>query len=190
MRLIVITSSERIEQEAEKINDLFEAGMEILHVRKSDFSKEEYIELLNEIKQKYHNRIKIHEFFELTETYNLLGIHLNARNPNYAEKRKVNISKSVHSIEELEAIDEYDYVFLSPIFDSISKKGYRSNFCDATLSKASLHGIINQKVIALGGINVQVIQVLKKYAFGGAAVLGSIWETEDVVTNFLNLKLC
>jgi thiamine-phosphate pyrophosphorylase len=188
MQLIVITSSERVEQEAEKINALFEAGMEILHIRKPDFSKQEYTNLLEKIKQKYHNLIKIHEFFELTENYNLLGVHLNVRNLNYTGKQKVNISKSVHLIEELENIDEYDYVFLSPIFDSISKKGYFSNFDDELLTKASLEKKINQKVIALGGINQQTLPLLRKYAFGGAAILGEIWTTKDVVANFLNLK--
>ena len=213
MWLIVITSSEPVEQEAEKINALFEAGMEILHIRKPDFSKNEYINLLDKINPKYHHKIKIHEFFELTENYNLLGVHLNVRNPNYTGKKKLNISKSVHSIEELETIDEYDYVFLSPIFDSISKKGYLSNFDDETLTKASLSGKINPKVIALGGINQETLPLLKKYAFGGAAVLGNIWNkrhceersnpeingiagqarndgvlANDTINNFLNLK--
>ena len=175
MQLIVVTSSERIENEAEKINALFEAGLEILHLRKPDFSKKEYVQLLEEIKEKYHHKIKIHEFFELTEDYDLLGVHLNKRNPNYTGKKSVNISKSCHCIEELEKIDGYDYVFLSPIFDSISKKGYRSNFSDEALLKASSSGKINQKVVALGGINQDTLPKLKKYGFGGAAVLGSIW---------------
>ena len=188
VRLIVITSSEYVEVESEKINALFEAGLEILHVRKPDFSKKEHVDLLDGIHQKYHDRIKIHEFFELTETYNLLGVHLNARNPIYTGNKKVNISKSCHSIEELDTIDEYDYVFLSPIFDSISKTGYLSNFSDETLTTASLNGKINQKVIALGGINQKTFPKLTKYGFGGAAVLGNIWKTEDVAANFLKLK--
>jgi thiamine-phosphate pyrophosphorylase len=189
MWLIVITSSGRVGLEAKKINALFAAGMEILHIRKPDFSKKEYIDLLNKIKQKYHNRIKVHEFFELTETYNLLGVHLNVRNPNYIGKKKLNITKSVHSIEELENIDKYDYVFLSPIFDSISKKDYLSKFSEEVLATASANGKINRKVIALGGINQQTLPLLKKYAFGGVAILGDIWKTGNVVTNFLNLKL-
>ena len=189
MRLIVITSPNHIPQESDKINALFDAGMEILHIRKPDFSKKEYIKLLNGIKKDYYGRIKIHEFFELIEDYALLGVHLNKRNPFYKGNKKVNISKSCHSIEELESIKEYDYVFLSPIFDSISKKGYHSNFSHESLSMASSNGKINQKVMALGGINNETLPKLEKYAFGKAAVLGSIWETEDVVNNFLGLKL-
>ena len=189
MKLIVITSPSPVLQEADKINALFDAGLEILHVRKPDFSVNEYVKLLEEIKKDYHHRIKIHEFFELTDKYNLSGVHLNARNLHYAGNKKVNISKSCHNMEELNSINEYDYVFLSPIFDSVSKKGYLSNFNDEALSTASSCGKINQKVIALGGINQATLPKLKKYTFGGVAVLGSIWAANDVVTNFLKLKL-
>ena len=68
-----------------------------------------------------------------------------------------------------------NYVFLSPIFDSISKQGYRSAFDDATLKKASAEGIIGQKVVALGGVTRERVALLEKYGFGGAAMLGDIW---------------
>ena len=204
MQLIVITSPSPIAQEATKINALFAAGMEVLHLRKPDFSKKDYVKLLEEINANYHHKIKIHDFFELADNYNLSGVHLNARNPHYAGNRKINTSKSCHSMEELDSIAGYDYVFLSPIFDSISKKGYRSNFSDETLSTASSKGKINQKVVALGGINRETLPLLKKYAFGGIAVLGSIWHPTPAlpkregdspplegfgeVANFLNLN--
>jgi thiamine-phosphate pyrophosphorylase len=186
--LIVITHPEPVARELVKINSLFEAGMEILHIRKPKYSKREYMELLNGINQKYHAQIKIHELFELTDCYSLLGVHLNARNASYGGRAKVNISKSCHTIEELEQIADYDYVFLSPIFDSISKAGYVSTFSNETLQKAEEKGIINEKVIALGGIDEKTLPLLRGRRWGGAAVLGSIWKGEDVVTNFLKLK--
>ena len=187
MQLIVITYPDFIAEEAAKINALFDAGLEILHVRKPKALKGEYVALLDRIQLCYHSKIKIHEYFELTDDYELLGVHLNARNPKYEGNKQVQISKSCHSLEELSAIDEYDYVFLSPIFDSISKEGYTSNFSDDVLKNASHQGIINEKVIALGGIDKETLPLIKHYAFGGVAVLGSVWKTEDVVENFLQL---
>ena len=189
MQLIVITYPDFIAEEAAKINALFDAGLEILHVRKPKALKEEYIALLDSIQSYYHSKIKIHEYFELTDDYELLGVHLNARNPKYEGNKQVQISKSCHSLEEFSAIDEYDYVFLSPIFDSISKEGYDSGFSDKVLKEASKQGLINNKVIALGGINATTLPLLKNYAFGGAAVLGNIWGTEDVVSCFAQLKI-
>ena len=89
----------------------------------------------------------------------------------------------------LTEINMYDYVFLSPIFNSISKKEYFSKFNDEILLNASLNGKINKKVIALGGINQETLPIVKKYGFWGVAVIGSVWETAEIVTNFLNLKL-
>ena len=189
MRLIVITYPDFIAEEAAKINALFDAGLEILHIRKPKALKEEYIALLDNINSCYHSKIKIHEYFELADDYNLLGVHLNARNPVYDGNKQVLISKSCHSLEELFAIDEYDYVFLSPIFDSISKEGYASNFSDEVLKKASFQGIINDKVIALGGIDQTTLPLVKHYAFGGVAVLGSVWKGENVVDSFAQLKI-
>ncbi|MDR0368783.1 MAG: thiamine phosphate synthase [Bacteroidales bacterium] len=188
LRIVVITSPDFVREETEKIHALFEAGLEILHVRKPKASKEEYIRFLNGIQPVYHGRIKIHEYFELADSLNVSGVHLNVRCPKYEGEKPLQISKSCHSLEELSAIDKYDYVFLSPIFDSISKKGYDSNFSADVLKKASEQGIINRKVIALGGINPATLPLVKKYAFGGVAVLGTIWQTENVAENFYRLK--
>ena len=37
-------------------------------------------------------------------------------------------------------------------------------------------GVIHQKIIALGGVNKENISSVKHYGFGGAAVLGALWE--------------
>lgn len=69
-----------------------------------------------------------------------------------------------------------DYVFLSPIFDSISKSGYRSAFSYARLRDAADRGVIDEKVVALGGVTFDKIPLLSSLHFGGAAMLGAIWK--------------
>ena len=64
-------------------------------------------------------------------------------------------------------------MFLSPIFQSISKEGYGSGFSLDGLRNAK--GIIDDKVIALGGICPRTITKLKDIPFGGVAVLGALW---------------
>ena len=187
---LIITSPLFFQNEDKYIIALFDAGLKILHLRKPDATKDEYEHLLNSIPQKYHRRIMLHEFFELTEKYDVRGVHLNRRNPEYNGAEKVKISKSCHSIPELDAIEGYDYVFLSPVFDSISKEGYHAKFSREELLHASQIGLINEKVIALGGINRDTLHLLKEYNFGGIALLGAIWEgdsAEDVVSRFREL---
>lgn len=67
------------------------------------------------------------------------------------------------------------YVFLSPIFDSISKAGYEAAFTASRLQQAAADGIIDGKVIALGGVTANNIPLLKEWHFGGAAFLGDVW---------------
>lgn len=176
MKWIVITRPDFIDNEATYINQLFEQGIDLLHLRKPDSSKEDYERLIQEIEEKWRAQIVIHDHFELCEKYHLQGIHLNRRNNQAPHAFHGSISRSCHSLEEVIASkDSFDYVFLSPIFDSISKKGYQHAFSDETLYLAAKEGIIDKKVIALGGITDEKIPQLKAWNFGGAAFLGDIW---------------
>ena len=69
-----------------------------------------------------------------------------------------------------------DDVLLSPIFDSISKKGYASAFSPSQLEEAASQGIIDHQVVALGGVTLDKLPLLESWHFGGAAMLGSIWQ--------------
>ena len=68
-----------------------------------------------------------------------------------------------------------DYLFLSPIFDSISKEGYRSAFTPAVLREAAARGLLGERVAALGGVRPELLPTLRDLGFGGAALLGCIW---------------
>jgi thiamine-phosphate pyrophosphorylase len=59
---------------------------------------------------------------------------------------------------------------------------YRSNYSNAELRKARKDGFIDKKVIALGGIDINNIKDVKKYGFGGAAILGALWNKFDLCT--------
>ena len=85
------------------------------------------------------------------------------------------VSRSCHSLEEVKQYkNACDYVFLSPIFDSVSKQGYVSAFAYETLKQASGDGIIDGKVVALGGVTPDKISRLRSLNFGGAAMLGCV----------------
>ena len=178
MKWIVITMPDFIENEANYINQLFEAGLDLLHLRKPDSRIEDCERLLQEINPKWYPRIVVHDHFSLCQKYHLHGIHLNSRNHQVPDGFQGSLSRSCHSFKEVtEAQKEgvFSYVFLSPIFDSISKKGYKHNFANKDLEDAGNNGIINEKVIALGGIIPQFIPQLRAWNFGGAAFLGDIW---------------
>ena len=88
------------------------------------------------------------------------------------------IGRSCHSIEEVKNSTDVDYCFLSPIYDSISKKGYTSHFSAEILTNACREGIITERVFALGGITPELLPQLE-WGFGGAVMLGYLWEEKS-----------
>lgn len=191
MKLIVITTPGFWEGEAEAIISLFSSGLEILHIRKPDSLVADFEDLLKKLPTEYLKRIVTHEHFCLATAYGLKGIHLNGRNPLLPDNYRGHISCSCHSLEEVaERKAASDYVFLSPIYDSISKVGYASAYSQKTLSDAQQAGIIDDKVMALGGINREHLPEVKALGFGGAVLLGDIWNQKDndFIPYFLELK--
>lgn len=180
MKLILITPPTYFVEENKIITDLFEEGLDILHLRKPDTAPMFAERLLTLIPEHYHKRIVVHGHFYLKEEYRLKGIHLNSRNPNLPDGYKGHISCSCHSLKEVKSRKKQcDYVFLSPVFDSISKKNYHANYTPEEIRKAHKAGIIDKKVIALGGIDIDNITEVKNYGFGGAAIMGALWDRFD-----------
>ena len=177
MKLIVITSETFFEREAAAINLLFENGLETLHLRKPFASQPETEVFIEQIRKDYHPRIVLHDYYGLTERYDLKGIHLNRRNQEafHGGERRFSISRSCHSLEEILVARFCDYVFLSPIFDSVSKVGYKQAFTPQQLEEAKVRNMITERVIALGGITAKNIPIAQQYGFGGIAVLGALW---------------
>jgi len=182
MRLIVITTETFWEGEVDVIHTLFKYGLERLHVRKPFSSRDDMKHFLEQIDGSYYSRIVLHDHYELVEMFDVKGIHINDRNmglfcDNYSmlAAKKVSFSVSLHSIEDLQFEKRHDYVCLSPVFDSISKPGYKKGFTAKKLMKAKEKGLINRRIIALGGITARRIPIARNYGFGGVAVLGALW---------------
>lgn len=177
MKLIIITNETIFEGNGALLNKLFAEGMETLHLRKPFATESEVEYLLNQIDAEYHRQIVLHDHFGLLKTFDLKGVHLNRRNTIRPHITDISVSHLCHSFECLEAsMENHDYIFLSPIFDSISKTGYNHAFTKEQLLVAKSKHLINEKVIALGGIDHKTIPLAVQYGFGGVAVLGSLWE--------------
>lgn len=180
MKLVVITPPKFFIEEDKILTQLFEEGLDILHLRKPDSSPVYSERLLTLIPKQYRKRIVTHDHFYLKEEFNLKGIHLNKRNPEIPVGYKGHVSCSCHSWEEVKQKKKhFNYVFMNPFFDNVPNKEYLQNFSPEELKAASKSRVIDKRVIALGGITEENIRTIKKYGFGGAAVLGNIWDCFD-----------
>jgi thiamine-phosphate pyrophosphorylase len=188
--------------EIEALTLLFENGLNFLHLRKPNYLLQNMIDFIGKIPEQFHEKIVIHNHFSLLEKFELKGIHLSYNDRlcynNSREKSKYFrniISTSCHSINELkENESKYQYTFLSPIFDSISKNNYCAKFTNNELFAAKSQGIISQKTIALGGIELDKIELTKKFGFGGIGIFGSLWQgneeknVEIILQKFIKIK--
>lgn len=176
---IVITLPHFFDGEAEQITAMFQSGLQRLHLRKPEGSEDECRRLLRDIPSCYYDRIVIHDFHSLALEFSLGGIHLNGRHPQVEVSGwSGDVSVSCHSISELERRrrEGFAYLSLSPIFDSISKKGYNAAFSSEELREAKAKGIIDSRVMALGGLCHDNIDEAMAFGFGGVMVLGEAWK--------------
>lgn len=181
---IVITSPEVIKNEAERINLLFLAGCPKVHVRKPNADRGDIVSLVSGITPRFRNRVVLSGFHDLAELFHLGGIHLSSSEWHQMSERPslypgATVSASCHSIDEIDHFPfDADYLYLSPIFDSISKEGYKSQYSLESLTPILQN--IKRRVYALGGVSEQNIHKLPQTGFAGAAVLGAIWSTEGM----------
>lgn len=188
MKLIAISWPTFFDGEAEIINALFEQGPTVLHLRKPGATEAQVEKLVMRIRPEFHDRLTLHYLPDLAERLELGGYHLSAGHAPAPEDWDGRVSASCHTFGELrEALKTADYAFLSPIFDSISKNGYKSGFSADELLAARNAGIINRHVIALGGITPDNMHLVAEMGFGGVALLGSLWGDltyESVMRNY------
>ena len=177
--IIVITRPDYFEGEAEKIAQLLQSGRaDLVHIRKPKTSQSELEQLLSSIPSALYSRLVLHDHHSLAIKYGLRGVHLNSRNPQPPAGWNGAVSISCHSLNELAECRKqpYAYMSLSPIFDSISKQGYHSAFTREQIAEARRQGLIDQRVMALGGVTFNRINEISEMGFGGAMILGDAWK--------------
>lgn len=196
MQLRLLTPEKNIPNEAETINTLFGLGLHKLHLRKPNFGTSDYRSYINQIDLLYHTSIIIHGCYELYTELKLGGIHLNSKSRErqdiwreIQDISSTSISTSFHSWQEIEENTfQYGSVFISPLFNSISKAGYLATTPPEGImtTRESLND--NQKlcpeIIGLGGIDKNAIPILQRHGYDGAGLLGAIWTATEPVAAF------
>lgn len=198
MKLIAMTTPTFFVEEDQIITALFEEGLDILHLRKPETPPMYSERLLTLIPQKYHKRIVVHDHFYLQEEFGLMGIHLNERNPNEPHDYSGHLTSSCQTLEEVKVKKRfYDYVLLYHVFDGISPSAMPAGFTLDELKVAAKSHLIDSHVMALGGVCEKNIRTIKKLGFGGAVLLGDLWNQFDyrnnlnydgIIQHFVKLK--
>ena len=193
--LIIISNAIAVKNEAQFINDLFYAGLEIFHLRKPEAKEQDIFSLLNNIETKYHAQVSLHQHHHMAEKYGINRLHFTEAKRKQTSskilsdlKEKGNIlSTSIHHISEYAGLSTcFGYTFFGPVFNSISKQGYSS-----TLSiNFEIPLIQNHPLaIAIGGITAANLPDALNMNFAGVAALGTIWQQpEQSIEQFKTLQ--
>ena len=181
MKLIILTKPTFFVEENQILTALFEEGLENLHLYKPH-SEPVYSErLLTLINDEYYRKITVHDHFYLREEYGLHGIHLDTADAELPYGYRGNVSRTCHAIDELrEAKKKSSYVFLQNIYDSQSNPLDRQSFTLSELESAERQGLIDRKVYAMGGINLDNIRLMRDLGFGGVVICGDLWNRFNI----------
>lgn len=190
--LLVVSDTSFFKDEAVLINALFDEGLEVFHLRKPLASESETQELIRQIKPEHIKKIALHAHHQLAAISWISRLHYTEEKRKNSDEKEwqalkesgYRLSTSIHQATEgVRLSDCFDYAFLGPVFDSISKPNYTSvipgNF---KLPE------VKTKLIAIGGIKENNITTAREMGFDGVAVLGSIWHSNDPVKSFQQIK--
>ena len=191
MKKIIISNPTDFEGEIGLIEQLLTDKSLIFHLRKPEKTREELTEFLKRISPSFYRQIVLHSHHDLSKKYKLKGVHfteiIRRKLSDEAlisvikmlRKKRLTVSFSLHSLEAIEQLPcKADYVFLSPIFQSISKADYPSAFSVESLTHFFENRQSSVPVLALGGVCNDNIEIIQAIGFQGYALMGSVWKVK------------
>ncbi len=186
--LLVISNPTPVANEASLINRLFEEGLPVLHLRKPESPLKEVAMLLQNIEPVHYPKIALHQHHSIAGNFGISRLHYTEAARKAASQETLSqqraeyiISTSVHSLADYQGLAEYfDYAFLSPVFNSISKPGHQAQAFALKKSDKKMY----TSLIALGGVDDGNCHKAYEMGYDGVAVLGAVWQTKDTLSAF------
>lgn len=190
--IIIVTAEQDIVNELHSINNLFDSGLELLHIRKYNFSDDDMCQFIHGIAPQYRNRLVTHSHHHLAEELNINRLHFNEhdRKAKKQDQYSKNIirSTSVHSIADFNKLDNrWSYALLSPMFSSISKLDHGKE--NTVKDELKLRNNQHVQLIGLAGIHSENLGLVYDAGADGIALSGTIWKDEQPLVSFKNCLL-
>jgi len=201
LKLLAFSSPEPLDPEFERreVLAMFDSGLECFHLRKPKASQEDLERWIEGIPEEHQSKIVLHSAHDLAKKFPVRGIHLSARQRSGClqtarvvkqlkrEREDLELSSSYYQLSELRFLPpKYDYVFLSPIFPSISSPDSQPPFSLREVETTVRHARSN--IFALGGIDKSRVETVRSLGFQGVALLGALWESEHPAEVFRSVK--
>ncbi len=191
---ILLSYPTEVHQEIDVAKSFLKIESNIFHLRRYDSSEDEVVQFLNPFTEKERKQLVLNHHHFLASEFGINRLHFSENERLEIGDEKLEklhsygfiLSTSVHSVEDFQKLnDVFEYAFLSPVFDSISKENYKAVSFDLNNVRKDI------KLIALGGITVENYNDALNLGFGGVAFLGGVWKQEnpnEIVRNLVPLQ--
>ena len=180
MKIVLMTKPTFFVEEDKILTALFDEGLDNLHLYKPGAAPVYSERLLTLLPDDIYSKTTVHEHFYLKEEYGLRGIHIDDATSPLPEGFKGKFSRTCASIDEIrEARRKAEYVFLKDTFATTDDEK-ANQLQNARLERAADCGLIDKKVYAFGGVNIDNIRVAKELGFGGIVICNDLWDRFDI----------
>lgn len=185
-KVIVISPPSEFPHESSWVNLLFENGLEYYHLRKKECPDFDIAAFFAGIDKHFHHRIALHGNPLWLSKGDFGGFHGSLDDqkqltPDFSGRLSSNL-KNWKQADDRER--DMDYYLVSPVFDSISKPGYRANNDLLHIP----HSLRHLPLVALGGVNALNTKLALRSGYQGVALLGTIWNSGDPLGAFLDIQ--
>lgn len=180
--ILVITPETIVPNESKIINQMFQDGLDLLHIRKPFISREGMTDFINSIDESFYGQLVLHSHYDLGKNSGISRFHFREEDRKEGKYKLFTngniISTSVHEINSYNTLEkEWEYAFISPFYPSISKKGY--GIGSTVIESLKQRNNPEVKLMALGGIDADRIQEVFDLGVDGVALLGAVWESDE-----------
>ena len=180
MKIVLMTKSTFFVEEDKILTALFDEGLDNLHLNKPGAAPVYTERLLTLLPDDIYGKTTVHEHFYLKEEYGLRGIHLDDASSPLPEGYKGKYSRTCFNIDDIrEARRKTEYVFLKDTF-AACEDAHANELHNARLDRAASLGLIDKKVYAFGGVNIDNIRMAKELGFGGIVICSDLWNRFDI----------
>lgn len=189
--IIVLTPEQDHINEVQVLQELFDAGLDLYHIRKHWLNEEDMKAYLNTINPKYYERLVLHSHHHMASAHGISRLHFREADREAGTHspyiKDHTLSTSVHDIHAFNRLDKaWSYAFLSPVYPSISKQGYGHDH--TVLETIAARDNPPAQLIGLGGIDASNCSEVLLRGADGIALLGSVWQAADPVDTFRNIQ--
>lgn len=178
-----------------QIEEAIKGGVTIVQLREKDIDEKGFLKLALNIKlitDKYNVKLIINDNVEVAKEIDADGVHLGQGDMDILEARRILGDEKIIGISTKtmeQALDAEkkgaDYLGVGAIFSTSTKLDAKS--IDSEVFK-NIYETIKIPIVAIGGISLENISLLRNTKISGVAVVSGILAQKDIKKAAMNLR--